>query len=38
MPSAIAISSVTQLQASGVKGVLDENDEAVSLIAVLGAL
>ncbi len=34
MPSATAISPVTQLHASGVSGLLAENDDAVSLIAV----
>jgi len=33
MPRVVAISLVTQMQASGVNGVLDENDAALSLIA-----
>ena len=38
MPSATAISEVTQLQASGLSGVRCENDEAVSLIAVVESM
>ncbi len=38
MPSATAISPVTQLHASGVSGDRAENDDAVSLIAVLESI
>ena len=38
IPSAIAISPATQLHASGVNGVVAENDDAVSLIAVFGSM
>ena len=38
MPSAVAISPVTHVHASGVNGVVDENDDAVSLIAVFGSM
>ena len=38
MPSAVAISPVTQEHASGVNGVVEENEEAVSLIAVSGSM
>ena len=38
MPSAVAISPVTQLHASGVNGVVEENDEEVSRIAVSGSI
>jgi len=38
MPSAVAISPVTHVQASGVNGVVEENDDAVSLIAVFGSM
>ena len=38
IPIAVAISPVTQLQASGVNGVVEENDDAVSRIAVFGSM